>query len=119
MGCDINFKVKVEGTDKYVPVGNCDAFLTLNVQKMIEISNGMTWPNEGNIGFCKDVIPKIAYAVAEVCKNPERYKPYESGNGFSVVKSIKMFYDGILEDFEDLIKAYGDDIANVTTFWVE
>lgn len=60
MSYDITFKVKVDGTDQYVPIGCCGANITWNVRKIIELSTGLPWLNEENNGFCKDVIPKIA-----------------------------------------------------------
>lgn len=57
MSYDIDFRVKVEGVDAYVSVGECDANITWNVRKIIELSTGLPWLNEENNGFCKDVIP--------------------------------------------------------------
>ena len=51
--------------------------------------------------------------------NPIKYKPYEDENGWGTVEGTKRFFDQILEDWERLREEYGDDIANVTTFWVE
>lgn len=36
MSYDVRFKVKVDGTEKYIPVGDCDANITWNVRKIIE-----------------------------------------------------------------------------------
>ena len=82
MSYDIAFKVKVEGIDQYVPVGSCEANITWNVRKIIELSTGLPWLNEENNGFCKDVIPKIADGLAELHKNPGKYYPYEAKNGW-------------------------------------
>ena len=119
MSYDIAFKVKVEGIDQYVPVGSCEANITWNVRKIIELSTGLPWLNEENNGFCKDVIPKIADGLAELHKNPGKYKPYEAKNGWGTVEGTKRFFNQILEDWEHLREEYGDEIANVTTFWVE
>ena len=81
MSYDITFKVKVDGTDQYIPVGDCDANITWNVRKIIELSTGLPWLNGKNNGFCKDVIPKIADGLAELYKSPGKYKPYEAKNG--------------------------------------
>ena len=119
MSYDITFKVKAEGIDQYVPIGSCDANITWNVREIIELSTGLPWLNEENNGFCKDVIPKIADGLAELNKNPRKYKPYEAKNGWGTVKGTKRFFNQILEDWERLREEYGDDIANVTTFWIE
>ena len=119
MSYDITFKVKVDGVDQYVPIGDCDANITWNVRDIIKLSTGLPWLNEENNGFCKDVILKIAAGLAELRRNPGKYKPYESENGWGTVEDTKRFFDQILEDWERLREEYGDDIANVTTFWVE
>ena len=119
MSYDITFKVKVEGVDQYVPIGSCDANITWNARKIIELSTGLPWLNEENNGFCKDVIAKIADGSAELHKNPEKYKPYEAKNGWGTVEGTKRFFNQILEDWENLREEYGDEIANVTTFWIE
>ena len=41
MSYDITFTVKVEGIDQYVPIGSCDANITWNVRKIIELSTGL------------------------------------------------------------------------------
>ena len=119
MSYDITFKVKVDGIDRYVPVGDCEANITWNVRKIIKLSTGLPWLNEENNGFCKDVIPKIADGLAELHKNPGKYKPYEAENGWGTVEDTKRFFNQILEDWEYLREEYGDEIANVTTFWIE
>lgn len=45
MSYDISFRVKVEGLDKWVDVGDCDANITWNVRKIIELSTGLPWKN--------------------------------------------------------------------------
>ena len=119
MSYDISFKVKVDGVDRYVEIGECYANTTWNVREMIVKSTGLEWKNCENNGFCKDVIPKIAAGLAELRRNPGKYKPYESENGWGTVEDTKRFFNQILEDWERLRKEYGDEIANVTTFWIE
>lgn len=119
MSYDITFKVKVDGIDQYVPVGDCEANITWNVRKIIELSTGLPWLNEENNGLCVDVIPKIADGLAELNKNPEKYKKHEAKNGWGTVAGTRRFFEQILKDWERLREWYGDDIANVATFWVE
>ena len=119
MSYDITFKVKVEGLDYWLPVGDCEANTTWNVREMIVKSTGLEWNNCCNNGFCKDIIPKIEKGLHELTEQPEKYKKYEAPNGWGTVESTKRFFNQILEDWEHLREEYGDDIANVTTFWVE
>ena len=41
MSYDVTFKAKVEGTDCYVEVGDCDANITWNVREIITRSTGL------------------------------------------------------------------------------
>ena len=114
MSYDIDFRVKVDGLDKYVPVGNCDANITWNVREMIEKATGLEWINEANNGLCKDVVPKIAHGYSELCCFPEKYEKYESPNGWGTVEGCKRF-------FAEIISAYGEldsELKGVATFWI-
>ena len=48
MSYDITFKVKLEGIDQYVPIGDCDANITWNVRDIIKLSTGLPWLNGEN-----------------------------------------------------------------------
>lgn len=119
MGYDISFKVKVEGIDKYVTVGDCDAHITYNVHKMIEKSTGLEWINCANNGLCKDVIHHIEKGLDELCWHPEKYKQYEAPNGWGTVEGTKRFFEIILDAWHNLQVWEGQEIANVATFWIE
>lgn len=119
MSYDISFKVKVEGVDRYIEVGDCDANITWNVRKIIELSTGLPWLNEANNGLCKDVIPHIEKGLAELRKNPGKYKPYESPNGWGTVEGTIYFFERILRAWKDFSKWEGHDLVDVATFWIE
>lgn len=118
MSYNIAFKVKVEGTDSYLEVGDCDANITWNVRKIIELSTGLPWTNEANNGLCLDVIPKIQHGLEELQANPEKYKLYEASNGWGTVKGTIHFFQQILKAWEDLMRSH-EELAPVTTFWIE
>lgn len=118
MSYDIDFRVKVEGADHYVSVGDCDANITWNVRKIIELSTGLPWLNEENNGFCKDIIPRIEQGLEELKNHPERYKPYEAPNGWGTVEGTIRFYEDIVKAWRDF-KTWNDkDLVNVATFWI-
>jgi hypothetical protein len=119
MSYDISFKAKIEGIDQYVPVGECTANITWNVRKIIELSTGLPWKNEENNGLVKDVIPHIAHGLTELVNHPEKYMRYEAPNGWGTVKGTINFFETILKDWEHLRYCYGDELANVVTFWIE
>ena len=119
MSYDITFKVKVEGVDCYVPVGCCDANTTWNVREMIMKSTGLPWKNCENNGLCKDVIPYIEHGLAELKNYPERYKKYNAPNGWGTVESTIRFFENIIKAWEHFRKYDGEDLVDVTTFWIE
>lgn len=119
MSYDIAFKVKVEGIDKYVEVGYCDANTTYNVRKMIVKSTGLEWHNFANNGLCKDIIPHIEKGWGELNRYPEKYKQYEASNGWGTVESTMRFFERIISAWNDFAKYDGKDLVDVTTFWIE
>ena len=118
MSYDIDFRVKVEGIDRYISVHDCDANITWNVRKIIELSTGLPWLNEANNGFCKDVIPHIEQGLAELKNNPQKYKPYEASNGWGTVEGTIHFFETVLKDWRDFKKWEDADLVDVTTFWI-
>lgn len=120
MSYDINFKVKVEGIDRYVSVGNCDANITWNLRDMIVKSTGLEWKNEANNGLCKDVIPQIIHGLEELTRYPEKYKQYEAENGWGTISGCKRFFTQIIHDWNEFCSdSWTEDLAEVTYFWIE
>ena len=123
MSYDISFRVKVEGLDNvYVePYGdNTDANITYNVREMIIKSTGLeNWCADGCLGLCKDIIPHIANGLAELEKHPEKYKQYESPNGWGTVKGLKHFFACIINDWTSYCEDYSTEtLADVTYFYI-
>ena len=117
MSYDISFRVKVEGVDSYIPVGDCDANITWNVRKMIEVSTGLPWKNEANNGLCVDIIPKILEGYKELTCHPEKYKQYEAKNGWGTVRGTASFFNKILGDWGVFCSEY-EELVPVATFWI-
>lgn len=118
MSYDITFKVKVEGINEYVSVGDCSANITYNVREIIVRSTGLEWKNGENNGLCKDIMPKIKHGLDELIDNPEKYEPYESPNGWGTVRGTRGFFMQILEDW-DSFKRWYPELLDVVTFWIE
>lgn len=118
MSYDIAFKVKVEGVDAYVEVGECDANITWNVREIITRSTGLPWNNEENNGLCKDVIPHILKGYHELLTNSDKYEQYESPNGWGTVDGTIRFFKRIIDAWEKLCK-WHPELIEVTTFWIE
>ena len=119
MSYSINFKVKIEGTKQYFDIGYCDANTTYNVRDMIVKSTGLEWKNCENNGYCKDVIPYIRKGFDELANHPEKYRKYESPNGWGSVESTAVFFKDIIRAWNNLIEWEDQEIVDVVTFWVE
>lgn len=119
MSYDINFRVKVEGVDQYVPVGSCLANITWNVREIITRSTGLPWLNEKNNGFCSEVIPMINKGYWELVNSPEKYKKYESPNGYGTVDGVIRFFKEILDSWTNFKRCHDEELVDVATFWVE
>lgn len=119
MSYDISFKVKIEGVDAYVEVGECYANTTWNVRDMIVKSTGLEWINCANNGLCKDVIPHIRAGYVKLSRCPKEFRKYEATNGWGTVESTREFFKTILDAW-DRFKSWTDqEIVDVTTFWIE
>lgn len=118
MSYDISFKVKVEGVDKFVPIGDCDANITWNVRKIIELSTWLPWENEANNGLCKDIIPHIRRGIHELSENREDYIQYEDSNGWGTVDDVMKFFMQILDAWNSFCEDY-PELVDVATFWIE
>lgn len=122
MSYDIQFKVKVQGLeyDRYVDVGECTANVTWNLREMIVKSTGLEWKNEESNGLCIDVIPKIIHGYSELSNFPEKYKQYESPNGWGTIEGCKNFFLTIIREWDAFCEdSWTDDLVNVTYFWIE
>lgn len=118
MSYDISFKVKVEDSNLWVPVGDCDANITWNLREMIVQSTGLSWNNTEDNGLCIDVMPAIYKGLHELRVNPKKYKQYESPNGWGTLQGCIHFFVRIIDAWEDFVN-YNEDIANYAHFWIE
>lgn len=119
MSYSIKFKVKAEGVNEYVSVGDCDANITWNVRDIIIESTGLLWNNCANNGYCKHIIPFIEKGLKELQRHPERYKKYESPNGWGTVEDVKRFFEEILAAWKKFKQYESSKLVAVTTFWIE
>lgn len=117
MSYDIDFRVKVEGIDKYVSVGECTANITYNVRKIIELSTGLPWLNEQSNGLCVDVIPAIEKGASELLAHGEKYKQYEAPNGWGTVDGTLRFFHHILAEWR-AFKQSEPELAKIAVFWI-
>lgn len=117
MSYNVEFKVKVEGAPGYVPVGYGIANVTWNAREIIVRSTGLPWVNEANNGLCSEIMPKIQTGLKELRLHPEKYKPYESPNGWGSVAGTKRFFQALIDEWNFLVAA-NPELAAVATFWI-
>lgn len=117
MSYDIAFKVKAEGTNTWVTVGEQTANVTYNVREIIRKSTGLEWKNGDNNGLVKDVIPFILHGMNEMWINKKEYKRLESPNGYGTVEGTLHFFGKILEDWDNFQREYPELVDSVT-FWI-
>lgn len=117
MSYDISFRVKVEGADLWIPVGEQTANVTWNARELICKSTGLAWRNEENNGLVKDVIPSILHGMDELWNNMEAYKPLEPSNGWGTVGGTLHFFDSILRDWDNFRCEY-PELVDIVTFWI-
>ena len=118
MSYDISFKVKVDGLDRYIEIGDCQANITWNVRDIITKSTGLEWKNEQNNGLCSEVIPYIEKGLFELRRNGDAYKKYEASNGWGTVASTIRFFKSIIDAWDDLV-AENEELSQLATFWIE
>lgn len=117
MSYDVSFRVKVEGTDVWIPIGDCRANITYNVGELIRKSTGLPWVNEANNGFVKHVIVRIERGLDELRNHPEKYKSLESPNGWGTVEGTISFFEKLIDYWHTLLSDY-ESLADVATLWI-
>lgn len=120
MSYDIAYRVRCfEKPDIWVDVGLIDANITYNVGDMIRASTGLEWKNEADNGLVKDVIPYIIKGFDELEKHPEKYKRYESPNGWGTIEGCKRFFTWCLQDWMNFCEGYDTrELKDVVHFWI-
>jgi len=117
MSYDIFFRVKVEGIDRYLSVGECNANITWNVKELIRQSSGWHIKNEEYNGFVKDLIPHIRKGLSRLEVYPEPYKKFESPNGWGTICGVIRFYKEIIWAWERLYEE-DSELANIALIYV-
>lgn len=116
MSYDVKIQVKAEGTNTYVDL-NFGIYpnITWNVKELILQSSGWNIKNNrfnGTVNEWEDLIQK---GYNELNSNPDKYKQYESPNGWGTVKGTRSFYYDCLMLIEEMKYSYPElcDVALV------
>ena len=116
MSYDISFRVRVHGTDLYVPAWR-SANVTWNVREIIVEFTELEWKNEENNGFCTDVIPKIRKGKRNLEVAIEKYDKSKSSYSLGDLRTVDNFLFEILDDWREF-KYYNPDLVPHVTFWI-
>ena len=103
MSYDVHIAVKVEGTDAYARlrhIGN----ITWNVRELIKQSSGWEIKNEDQNGPLLPWLSLIQRGAKELRYHPERYRRWESPNGWGTVGGTLGFFETCLEGANDWIE---------------
>ena len=120
MSYDISYRVRcLEKPDVWVDVGLIDANITYNVGDMIRASTGLEWKNDADNGLVKDVIPCIMKGLEELEKYPEKYKKYESPNGWGTISGCKNFFTRCILDWTIFTEdSWTSPYKDIVHFWI-
>lgn len=118
MSYDVSFRVKAEGIDYWIDTGYCDANITWNLREMIMASTGLDWKNCENNGLCKDIMPAITKGYSELVNHSEKYKQYESPNGWGTIGGCIGFFKNIIDCWM-MLKCDAEELTDVVCFWID
>jgi len=106
MSYDIHFAVREKNTNELITIGE-SYNITWNVRELIKQSSGWEIKNEETNGFAKDLIPLFERGKHELYMFPEKYKQYESPNGWGTIEGVKFLYKNLIREWEDLTDEFG------------
>lgn len=118
MSYSVRISVKVEGINRYVEVqelGN----ITWNVRKLIFHSSGWDIKNEASNGAVLPWLEKIRHGIEELETHPERYKEYESPNGWGTVRGTLEFYKRCVQNAEEWANWEDQELIDAAVVYVD
>lgn len=101
MSYDVHFCVREKNTDELITIGE-SSNITWNVRELIYQSSGWDIKNEASNGLAKDIIPMMVKGRSELQMFPEKYKQYESPNGWGTIQGVMRFYNDVIKEWECL-----------------
>ncbi len=95
MSYSVRFEAKLEGTERWVPVGD-DPFIkhTSNTGNMVQEVCGLRPPLwDGK--KCSELLPFIDKGIKLLRSHREEYRKFEPSNGWGTVETTIIFLDAI------------------------
>lgn len=119
MSYDISVRVKVENVDYFLRVPlDKEPNITWNVRELILQSSDWDIANEASNGLAVDLYPKILKGIENLTLRPQRYKKYESPNGWGTVGGTLSFYHSVKDMIDEFLSHY-EELRDVGVIWVD
>lgn len=116
MSYDISLRVKVEGLENTWVSFEDGPNITWNVSELIKQSSGWDIKNEDINGHPDDWIKLINRGIHELTNYPEKYRQYESPNGWGTIRGTLNFYHECVKMYE--YGARKEDLMKVAQVYV-
>lgn len=117
MSYDVSIKLPIKGAkDKWIEVAELGN-ITWNVRKLIFQSSGWAIKNEASNGEILPWLKLIEHGIKELQNNPDKYKQYESPNGWGTVNGTLNFYRNCYDNATEWIR-YNEQLLPYAVIWV-
>ena len=113
----MSIRLPVKGLeDKWVEVADLGN-ITWNVRELIAKSSGWQIKNCASNGPVLPWLRLIEIGMQELENNPDKYKKYESPNGWGTIRGVNSFYHSCYDNASDWI-SWNEDLLPVAVIWV-
>lgn len=105
MSYDVSLSLKVEDVPELVNLKDTWLNITFNVSEMIEAACNLNI-NSWNGNRASDVLPNLREGYSELVYHADKYKQYESPNGWGTVPDTANFLKSMITNCEEYPFAY-------------
>lgn len=117
MSYDVSIKLPIRGaTDKWIEVADLGN-ITWNVRELILQSSGWAIKNEASNGDVLSWLKLISKGIQELQNAPEKYRQYESPNGWGTVNGTLNFYRNCYDNAMEWLR-YNEELLPYAVIWV-
>ena len=107
MSYDIHFCIREKNTNELIVIGESQN-ITWNVRELIKQSSGWNIKNEASNGLAYEIIEMVIKGDRELFVNPDKYKQYESSNGWGTIEGVRRLYRKLIDEWFYLTREYGE-----------
>ena len=118
MSYDVSIRLPVKGLeDQYVEVADLGN-ITWNVRELIKRSSGWEIRNEESNGPVLPWLGLIRNGYCQLTAKPDKYRKYESPNGWGTVGGTRRFYEDCIRNAEDWLR-FNEHLIPAAVIWVD